>query len=368
MIKKLLLVVVLFTCSAGIAFSQSTKQSPYSYRLGVNFFKGYILKHRAVVGHLIKGHPDGFELNWTKVTNGHKYWEKLYNHPLINYSFFYYDLKNPQQLGKLFIGSVSMDLPLMRHERSSLFFRIGTGLVYSTKPYNRETNNQNNMLSATFSYLIQARMTYQYEITPDWFANIALNMTHSSNGAEKMPNKGINMPTLVLGVSHNLIKRDPNVEPLDKPELDKSIHANAWLVGGVSSTIPLGRKPLPFFNVAVFGSKALNHKSTLTFGMEGFYNLALKEEIENNYYFDPSKGKPDFKRLGLFAGHELTAGKLAFIAEFGVYIYNPSHLRMPVYQRYGLKWHFNKHNFVTLTLKAHAGYAEQTEFGWGWKF
>lgn len=363
-VTYLLLFIFAFSTQA-----QLLKHTKYDYWVNGQVFKGFILQHTSKVAHLVKGHPTGFELNLQQELNGNRAWEKLYNYPVVNFGLSYYDLKNDEELGKLVIASAAMDIPLHRKPQTALFFRIGTGLVYSTNPYDRDNNNKNTMISSTISYLIQSRLTFEYKFHEDFKLTPSLNITHASNGAQRIPNKGINMVTANMGLSYRISEAEkPNPEEVELPTLDPKWKYYAMLSAGRNTLIFQQRDPKLFFNLIAYAAKPLNLKSDFQIGAELSLNNSIKTEIKYQWDATEEETQSDYKRVGIFIGHELKAGNLGFITQFGYYAYNPSGLRMPVYQRYGLKWQFHKNILMAVTLKVHSATAEQAEFGLGWKF
>lgn len=361
--KKISLAIIFLFLSLSGGYAQQ-----YDWFLNGQVIKGFILKHNEHVGHLANSHPTAVELSLQQKLNGKREWESLYNKPLVSYGISYYNLQNPK-LGHLIIGSAAMDLPLKRTENTALYFRIGTGLVYSTNPYDRETNNQNNMVTSTITYLLQTRFTYEIKLNEYFSLTPNLNITHSSNGAQRAPNRGINIITANMGMSYK-IKSQEEKEARDITPLDKTPYQIYVLLSGGRNTRTLQvREPLPFFNFLLYGQKYVNPKSDWGVGIEYFHSYSLKEQIATSWFriYDEEE-ITDFKRLGLLIGHELKFGKLGFITQLGLYIYDPSKLNMPIYQRYGLRYQFHDNIMVQLGLKTHAATAEQAEIGIGWRF
>lgn len=348
--------------------TQSLIGQNYDWWINGQTFSGFILAHSDKVTHLIKGRPDGFELNFQKELNGYKYWEQLYNSPIVNYGLSYYDLKNDAQLGKLYIASAAIDLPLARRKYTKLLFRIGTGIVYSTNPYNRETNNQNTMISTRFTCLIQTRFTYEILLNHQFKLTPSINITHASNGAQAVPNRGINIVTANIGCSYKIASKAISIDSAKAMAPTKYRYKYYFLVSTGKNTSSFQvRNPQPFFNLTLMSQKFLTEKSDLQFGIEYFHTLAVREGIRSSWFNKDLTEYPDFKRIGAFIGHELKAGQLGFIAQMGVYIYNPSKSGQAVYQRYGLKYEFAKHLVGQIALKVHSATAEEIEFTFGYK-
>ena len=76
-------------------------------------------------------------------------------------------------------------------------------------------------------------------------------------------------------------------------------------------------------------------------------------------------GDEDFKRVGLFVGHELFINKMSIETQLGYYVYYPFDFEGRTYIRVGLKRYFGDTFFGAMTLKSHGAKAEAVEFGIG---
>jgi hypothetical protein len=361
--------ICLFLLSSIILGTEVICQNKYDWWINAQAIRGITMQHNPKIGHLIQANPEGFEINLQQSLNGLRYWEKIYNQPIINYGLSYYNLNNNQQLGKLVIATAAMDLPLFRKPNTALFARIGTGLVYCTNPYDRDTNNQNTMLSTPVSFLLQTRLTYEIQLSENFKLTPNLNITHASNGAQTAPNRGVNLITANMGLAYRIAKKEP-IDTTFIAEFPKEKPYHFYFLGsfGRNTKSLQVRQPQMFYNLALIGHKNLNFKSDLQFGVEYFHNNGLRKEIAGSWFFTDEEKQVDFRRIGVIIGHELKAGRLGFISQFGVYIYNPSKIRMPVYQRYGLKYEIKEHFIIQTALKVHAAKAEQAELAFGWRF
>ena len=76
-------------------------------------------------------------------------------------------------------------------------------------------------------------------------------------------------------------------------------------------------------------------------------------------------GDEDWKRIGVFVGHELFVNKMSIVTQLGYYVYYPYDFEGRVYNRIGLKYYFGDKFFGAITLKSHGAKAEAVEFGIG---
>lgn len=366
-------IIFALLCNAG-AQGQTLKDGDRpdrTYTIGANTFKGFIMMHDHRIGHLIREHPVGLELFINQNTYGKKHWHQLYNFPDIGFSLAYFDFKTPE-LGEMIASTVYLDFYLRRGRKSDVIFKIGTGLGLSTNPYDRETNNKNNVIGSRITFTMQGRLGYNFKIHDRFKLTSALTLSHFSNGAFKMPNKGINIISANLGFSYLLnapaspdfVKRPVNDDHSLNNE-DKKLHYNLSVFSGVREIIPIGGKKYPFINAVFYVDKKLNKKSSLLLGADFFYSWAVKEEIETARDL-PEGEDPDFKRVGITIGHELFVSKISLVTQFGVYAYRPfKGSGDAVYQRYGLKYYFSEKLFTGVFLRAHYGVAQNVEWGLG---
>ncbi|MDQ3534290.1 MAG: acyloxyacyl hydrolase, partial [Bacteroidota bacterium] len=238
-----------------------------------------------------------------------------------------------------------------------------TGMVYTSNPFNKELNHKNNALSHWLSFVMQGRLGYNFNLTDRLKLTSGVTLTHFSNGGFKIPNSGINIMTLNVGFSHLLDPQTPTYSfSTENYEVDKRIKLNLALASGVKGLRNI-EGYFPFLNVSAYVDKRIGYKSALNFGVDGFYNLADKQEVEHTPL--EIDRKPDFKKVGLVAGHELFVGKISLMTQLGAYVYNPFKSTIPVYQRYGIKYYLKESYFASLILKTHGGRADIIEWGIG---
>jgi hypothetical protein len=133
-----------------------------------------------------------------------------------------------------------------------------------------------------------------------------------------------------------------------------------------SDVIDIGQ--YPFYIISGYADKRLNRKSAIQMGVDIFFSKFLKELI---YYYSVSfpeydvTGDEDWKRIGIFVGHELFINKMSLVTQLGYYVYYPYDFEGRAYNRVGLKRYFGDKFFGAITLKSHGAKAEAVEFGIG---
>lgn len=361
-------IVIVFLFVSSWIYSQQNEIKYFS--LEADYFYGTILKHNLDIPHLITGHPTGLMFAYNRKTYGFNEWEGRYNYPDWGFTFAYQDMKN-QYLGENY--SVYGHFNFYFFNRN-LLFGVGQGLSYNTNPYNPETNFQNNaygsrVLSSTF-----LRLNYSREnIYKGLGVHAGFGLIHYSNANLKAPNSSTNTITFNVGMSYRFDKQDfPVLIPVGgwrSNNYEERFKYNVVLRGGLNEADVNGLGQSPFVSVSAFVDKRINYKSTLQAGADIFFSSFLKELIKYRSIAFPEdglSGNEDYKRVGVFLGHELRFNKVAFVAQLGYYVYWPYEFENRIYNRLGIKRYLIKDKFfAAITLHAHWAKAEAVEFGIG---
>jgi hypothetical protein len=365
MMKKTIL--FLYLSIGFVAFSQDENTS--SLTIDANYMYGVIANHNSDILHLITGHPEGVMLSWNKKTFGEQAWQERFNYPDVGVSFLYQDFKN-KYLGENYSLYAHYNFYFLKR---NLMFRMGQGISYASNPYDSDTNHRNvafgsRLLSSTYMML-----NYKKERlfkTPIG-VQTGVTLTHYSNANIKAPNTSINTISVNLGLTYNL----DNEESLDYIHrdkdsvfFDKKIKYNIAFRGGINQSDVIGTKQYPFYIASFYADKRLGQLSAIQVGVDAFFSMFLKEEIKFNSIAYPENNvdpDTDYKRIGVFVGHELFINKMSLIAQLGYYVYYPYEFEIRVYERIGLKRYFGDKVFGSVTLKAHGAAAEALEIGIG---
>ncbi|MCB4798617.1 acyloxyacyl hydrolase [Neotamlana laminarinivorans] len=362
---KFLLSALLCFCFISV-LAQNKTHSSY---VDVNYFKGNIALHNNDILHLIQGHPEGYLISWNKKTYGFEAWEQRYNYPDYGVTYSYQSMKNPDVLGTL--ASLYAHYNFYFFNRH-LMFRVGQGLAYADKAYDKGTNYKNtaygsHILSSTF-----AMLNYKKERIFNRFGiQAGLTLLHYSNANVKAPNASTNTIALNLGVTYNLDNVEPEyqytLEETDK-KYTEPIKYNIAFRFGINESDVVGMGQFPFYIFSGYADKRINRKSAIQLGTDVFFSKFLEELI---YYQSVSfpeanvSGDEDYKRVGVFAGHELFINKMSLLTQLGYYVYYPYDFEGRMYMRIGLKRYFGNKVFGAVTLKSHGAKAEAVEFGVG---
>ncbi|HEX8506544.1 MAG TPA: acyloxyacyl hydrolase, partial [Hymenobacter sp.] len=319
-----------------------------------------VMAHTDAIRHLAVSHPTGFELNLQRQTTGAAPWHGWYQYPKIGLALTYYDFHNPV-LGYVVAASPYINKSFSRGPKHDFSFRLGAGLAYLTNPYNQDTNHKNTIASSALNATLQLRFEYDYALTPKLGLLAGLGLNHYSNGATTKPNFGVNLPSVVLGLNYHEQRDAPRANPnAPKPADVGQNFVNLSTSLGFKQRSEADQKKYLVNSITAAVGRRVNRKSNLLAGVEGFYDRSLKATLQDTTR--AGLKQPDVKKAGVFVGHELLFGRLAFVSHLGLYVYAPYKSSTPYYERLGLKYHFTNLLFGAIDLKIHRGAADVIEF------
>lgn len=316
------------------------------------------------MAHLANQRPWGLELDVSQKTTGKKAWQQAHNYPNVGYSFHYFRMDPNKPLGDSYSIIIYYGKELLKTKRSALTYRFGIGPGYIEKRFDSQTNYKNNLISSRINYTLNGRINYSFKINSSLNFNTGIGLIHFSNGSFKVPNLGINIPTIHVGFGFQ--PSSPNAMVRDSlPPFKREFQYNFFIAAGSKKTYPVNGPAYFVSTISFYCNKIMNRKSGLSLGTDIFYDRSFKQTLDT---IATSSKNIKYFRLGITAGHEFFINKLSLITQFGFYLYDPLRLNKIVYQRFALKYSVNKNLFAIMGLKTHFGNAEFVEWGVGIKF
>lgn len=348
----------------GVAFAQDSGE--YG-AIDISYLRSNIMLHSPEIAHLITGHPDGVMASYSIKTNGSEEWEAIYNYPDYGGYFLYQDLKN-QMLGKCYAIGAHYNFYFLKR---NLSVKIAQGVALTTNPYSKQTNSKNTAFGSKIMCNTNFVINYRKEnIINNFGFQAGFTFTHFSMGRMKSPNTGLNTTGFNVGINYNF--REVQYRKIDttlaKVKLTEPIRFNFVFRSGVNESPIIGSGQKPFYHIGAYADKRLGRKSALQFGSELFLTTSDKEYIRYRAIAYPDSGLDtgtDYKRIGIFIGHELFINRLSIETQVGYYAYDPAKLDVQFYDRVGLKYYISKKIYGALAVKTHGFLAEALEFGVG---
>lgn len=347
-----------------VFFFQSKVFAQYTRAWGAMYFPGFLYAHTSDARNL-EAHTQGFELSFSQINNNGKIWNRYYKDAEVSYNFMYMDLGNPELTGKIYSINTNFQFNIKGNSKRHIALRFGTGLGYLTQKFDFYKNRKNMAIGSNINGSIQLGIYYQQKITSKIVLKTGLGVTHFSNGSVRVPNLGVNMPSLFIGFQtlHNykqtktdtiksLVKQPKNIITFNYAFKEK-----------------FTAKPR-VFNIFDIGYRNIH---SFTPVRDWYWGADLTLDATHPYTNDLKNPNPrvaidNSTEMGFLAGHQYNIGKLSFLTEIGIYILNPYQTKYFSYQRLGFRYRINKKLFASGILKVHFGTADYFEWGIGYGF
>ncbi len=326
------------------------------------FHHGSILPHRPQVNEIIEGHSQAYELSFYKSTIGEKSWQQLYNYPKMGVSALAINMGNEQEIGMGYGIFPFIEIPLNRR-KINWRLKIGYGLGYIEKPFDRETNFKNIAIGSHFNVLIYANMGWSIKLSDALRTSAGVSFIHFSNGSYSRPNLGVNVFSINTGLSYNFGKK----EKVLVNEIEERPHkwTKSIMLGVGIKEIPPVEGPKYFVSSYSFNIiKTRAEKSSFGFGADFFYNTSLSDLIANDTTTSPS-GMDNF-RFGLVGIYSFDFGKISLMIEMGGYVFSKYKGNGDIYNRFTMRFNVNNKLFLNAGLKTHFAVADFIEVGIGY--
>lgn len=343
---------------------QETIINPVS--LGVRTHYGFIIPHSVYIEDVSYSRPRGIGFDVSRLYTSEEAWLKAGCYSSLGIALNFYDFHNPSILGQSLTASFYAEPVWYYSPRFSVHSRAGIGLAYLSKVYDRQNNPENKFFSTKISFKVLLSLSMKYRITNHLEFELSGFYNHISNGGMKMPNKGMNFPTVSAGVNYCFSP----VELKDRSYLKTRYKINEewskYLLFSTSVKNINARDSFPEKLCHIYGigfgiNYPTSFRSSLHCGIEYTYDGYVKEKIVRNEL------KGNHHRVAVLFGNEFLFGRFSFTQKLGVSVYAPKEQK-PIYQRYGLWYKINGHLIVGSTLKARLQVADIFDFRIGIRF
>ena len=367
------LILILLSYSLKLVSQIPADSAKAKTSIDLNAFYGFFIANQPKSLYLRNDHSRMMELSISRQTTGRHKWERESNLPRIGIALLYGDLGSQEYLGKMTAVYPFIHFPLIRAKRSVTSFRLGAGLGWVEKPYDRETNYKNLMIGTHLNAAISLRFQTEWELVRNLYFNAGIAFTHLSNGSVRLPNLGLNIPAITAGLRYQASSPKGRTTPV-LPDIETQHHpatfkrrTNLFVHAGIAfkQTYPLESKVQVVRILNLELTRTLSPVSRIATGLNFSYDPSLSKEIYEapTYTFDKSEVQV---QGSVYAGYEHVVGRLSIPVQLGVYLYNNYQISQ-VYQMIGLRYQFSPRWVASVQLKAHFGKADYIQYGVGYK-
>lgn len=336
---------------------------------------GRILKHSPKIAFAIPPQSYGFGVNFSYQTYGKKEWHQHHGYPLMGLSLQYFELGDPEVLGQVVAIFPNITLKIADRPGWMVQFRVGSGLAWLNRPYDRLTNPSNTSIGSRLNNATTFRLVLGVPLGRRWSVFAGGSFSHFSNGAAQMPNLGINIPALSASLRYT-------PEPVDADQRVKwettkrpagRFGAQVYFAMAYKESGTPGAAKWPVYMGSAAGIYRISKVQNLLFGLEYEFHTSISNFSRHTFASrSASEARQDATRWMVFIGNEWMFGNTGLLIQAG-YNASPKSLLVPfpVYNRLGLRYYFPPLGrpatqfFAGIYLKSHIITAEYISIGIG---
>ena len=350
MLRIIMLCIILGT------YSIVNAQSDLKF-YGVKSHYGFIIAHTPDLKPISQTNPFGLQIEISKLKTSDKAWKTCFCYGKTGFAFAYFNYANPDVLGNSYNLIYFVEPYFIYQGQLKFSLRGSIGATYLDTIFDEETNPDNLLFSTNLSFYLALSLNLNYHFNNGYAINLTANYNHISNGGQKQPNKGMNFPTLSLGVDK--VIGDYKLTP--KPdELKKYSTSWSYYLGGFASLRSSDREAEasnhPLFGVLGGALKPLSRINGFNLGAELWYDWSDEKRAENEGINESAFSS------AITAGHHFSVGNFYFLQQFGIYITHPETLQPnDVYQRYSFWYRIANRWTIGASLIAYGRVADHMD-------
>lgn len=354
---------------------QLIAQLPKGYYIESSVHFGKSIKHRSIIQLDFPSYAWGSELNLEVQTYGNKKWHQSSNFPRWGLALVYLHSGNEAEMGSVIGFLPNINIDFFKKNRFRIFGRFGTGLGLITKPYHPVHNSGNDMVGSYLNNITALRLGLSIPLSRHLEIRPSASITHLSNGASAMPNRGINIPTFQLSICYMY-----NPVALADKIIDKeAVFKFAWKFR-YSALFSMGIKEQsaygtgikhPVYNASLDAGIMLSSNNLFKLGIEFDYIGSYAAFMNHLGTYKDVDIHWQSSRFAAFLMDEIFIGR--FSLNFGLGFYLTQHLNQPLftYFRLAAKYYLSDPienklaPFLYISIKAHTFVAEYFSIGIG---
>lgn len=360
------LMMVIFGSTAQNATEKKKKPKKFSALYMASFEMGSMLGNSTDIGKQLSESVfyDGldFRLGFNK-NDQKEIYNQLYRLPSIGLGVYGSNFHD-SQIGKPNAVYFYFNMPI-RFEGTrkwTMSYSGAFGLSYNFNPYDKVDNPANVFLGSANNCYVDFRLKLNYHISQKWVADLAFGFKHFSNGGFRLPNSGVNLIPLSLGVTYKPNGFIPFEGEAQIPEFMKHNQFNIAFVAGTKNYVA-GESNHLKAALEINWLRAFSYKYRGGLGLDIFYAAHAGERLGESSTFGNSVS------FAAVASWEWAITKRLYVpVGLGLYLKRneTNGEREIYYERAGLRYRFDNNLFAGITIKAHGGTADFFEWTVGY--
>ncbi len=361
MLRSFSFLAVFFCCS----FLLRAQEQPTWKGFGIesNIMMGKMIRHTARFSGTLPDHSYSAEINLVKQYYGQREWQQRRRNPQAGLGFYYTNYNKNDVYGQVFGLFPNIQFPLVRGKNLEWTLRLGMGVCYVTKPYERApvSNTENVVIGGHWNNISPFSTDLRWHVNDHWDLQAGFNFSHVSNASFQQPNLGINMWGGHVGLRYFPVTAHPQaierkLEPL----------RNRWLLQGRASiafveSAPADGPLYPVYMGALYVSKRYWSKNKVYAGADVYYNTRTYSYLKSIEHFRGREGSQSYQ-AAVFFGNEFMLGRLGLIAQAGYYLHKLDEQKPDFYEKIGGNFYLHATGKRFFERTFFVGYPEDPQY------
>lgn len=314
--------------------------------------------------YLSQDHLNFRQLDIEFINHKEKNWQRIF--PSTNYGveFNHFDFNN-QMLGNGFSIAHYLTFNLANKNRLQVQFKPILGLGMISQTFDQVENTKNIAIGSHLNLFVAVGISTKYQIHNDWKLSASVRFNHFSNTGFKLPNLGINVPTLSLGMVHSISQpmRSSKEEQVTNHLGSNSLELSSAL--GINQVATTENKYYYNQYWSLNYLKINDIKSRYVFGLDYFYSPGNQRRLRSDSIYRSSAVN---HQLAATIGHDLVISNVSFRTQLGFYLYNRDVSLSNMYYKVGGNLFIDRKLIPFFGLKTHQAKAEYFFVGLRYQF
>ncbi|MNK41136.1 Lipid A 3-O-deacylase (PagL) [compost metagenome] len=318
--------------------------------------------------HQLRGTAYGGELTYHMNTVANlRPWMRLMNLKSLDLVFNYKNMSDivmvsdprPGRFGDSYALIAALNFSILKTKGAELLLAPGFGLGYLGETW---FTNENILVGSHLNFSSRIALKLSTQIGPSTKLLAGIDVLHFSNGAIRVPNNGMNVSSVSLGIVQSL-----NVK---RVLIDSARKAVEYKKHSMDVGVNIGRRGVyrskdGLFKTGLYAgyNYRLDAVLGLSAGLDAVYYHTIYDPLRNDETFQSKASSFDRWRVGLGIGPDLWLGRLGLMTKYGYYLHYNSLMNIKAYWTTGLKYQIMGGLAVQAKMYLHQTEADFVGFG-----
>lgn len=341
------------------------KATQSTYITSIKYHDGILIPHHKGISEIKEESIRAVEINVGLIPKSERRWAQIYNQTEVGLGLYQGSLGNDKVLGQVTALFPYINFHILRSRKINLINHFGVGLGLNNRKFHPSNNKTNIAIGTDLNTFFIMSFDLEFALNTRWQLTGGVGMNHLSNGAMKLPNKGLNILTGNLALKYALSDRPKN-SYFNKIHRFKKLENEISLAWNHGSKQVYKDNPRSYYTSSISSYYALgiSPKQHLGLGLDLFYDTSSLQETSSRHI--KTKFEDRF-RQALFIASDWYIDKFVILTHVGIYTLFKTKAEKPIYGRIGFRYNIGQNLFTNINLKVHWASADFIEFGFGYR-